>query len=190
MTELQRTKRGLDLGTAADLADLFHELSHNPKTRKMVAKAVKEIAADSADAKRHSGAFADIDLTDQFERFKAEQEQNELKRAQDAMLAQMNAKRAALLTGGPDGSGRKYSEDDLKKIEEMMQRKGYTDYEDAATLYAATLPPLDPDPAHVPPMGSHGATWEFPEWSKFGADPNKAARDTANTVITEFMRKR
>jgi hypothetical protein len=184
----QRTKRGLDLGTAANLADLFHELTHNPKTRKLIAKAVKEVAEESPAAKAHVSAFTDVDMSDQFENFRAEQEAKDLKRQQDAVLARMNQQRAALLTGGPDGTGRKYAEDDLKKIEEMMHRKGYTDYEDAATLYAATLPPLDPQPSELPPQ--HGSTWEFPEWGKFGADPIKASRDTAHNVITEFMRKR
>jgi len=185
MTEIQRSKRGLDLTTAAALGDLLHELSQDKRTRKLIAKAIKDVKPDSPDAQ----AFADVDVEDRFESFRAEQEQKELKRAQDAMLAQMNAKRSALLTGGPDGAGRKYGEDDVKKIEEMMQRKGITDYEDGATLYAATLPPIDPRPGDDMPA-QHGATWEFPEWGKFGTDPVKASRDTAHTVITEFMRKR
>jgi hypothetical protein len=170
---------------ANDLAVLFLKLSHDPKTRKVIAKAVKEGAPDSP----HAKVFTDVEISDQFESFKAEQEQRELKKQQDEMLARMNAKRSALLTGGPDGSGRKYAEDDIKKIEDLMQRKGITDYEDGATLYAATLPPIDNLPSDVPPA-QHGATWEFPEWGKFGADPVKASRDTATSVISEFMRKR
>ncbi len=170
---------------ANDLAALFLKLSHDPKTRKIVAKAVKEGASDSP----HAKAFADVEMQDQFENFREEQEKRDLKRQQDEMLAQMNAKRQALLTGGPDGSGRKYAEDDVKKIEELMQRKGITDYDDGATLYAATLPPIDNLPSDVPPA-QHGATWEFPEWGKFGADPVKASRDTAHATISEFMRKR
>jgi hypothetical protein len=183
--ELQRTKRGLDMATAADLADLMHELSQDKRTRKLVAKAVKELRPDSP----HSAAFADVDLGDQFESFRAEQEAKELKRQQDDVLARMNRQRSNLITGGPDGSGRKYAEDDVKKIEEMMQRKGISDYDDGATLYAATLPPMDPDPNREMPLPS-GTTWDFPEWGKYAHDPNKAARDTAHTVITEFMRKR
>lgn len=187
MTEAmtQRTKRGLDLATAAELGDLLHELTHNKTTRKIIAKAIKDAKPDSP----HAQAFADVDVEDRFETFKREQEEAALKRQQDEILARMNAKRSALLTGGPDGAGRKYGEDDVKKIEDLMQRKGITDYEDGATLYAATLPPIDPRPGEEIPM-QHGATWEFPEWGKFGADPQKASRDTAHQVITEFMRKR
>ena len=182
--QTQRTKRGLDLATASELADLFHELSHNKETRKAVAAAVKKLKPDSP----HAQAFSDVDIEDKFDSFRQEQEQRDLKKQQDEMLSRMNARRNALLTGGPDGSGRKYAEDDIKKIEELMQRKGITDYDDGATLFAATLPPLDPRPDELPPQ--HGSTWDFPEWGKFGADPVKASRDTAHNVITEFMRKR
>jgi hypothetical protein len=183
-TPPQRTKRGLDLATAADLADLFHELSHNPKTRKIIAKAVKDAKPDTP----HAQAFSDVDLEDKFESFKSEQQERELKRQQDEVMARMNRQRNALLTGGDDGAGRKYDEEDVKKIESLMQKKGISDYDDGATLYAATLPPVDPRPPSDIP--AHGATWEFPEFAKYSVDPNKAARDTAHSVITEFMRKR
>lgn len=182
---IQRTRRGLDLTTAADLADLFHELSQNKDTRKIVAQAVKKLKPDSP----HAMAFADVDQEDRFEAFKREQEETALKRQQDEILARMNAKRSALLTGGPDGSGRKYGEDDVKKIEELMQRKGITDYDDGATLYAATLPPVDPRPGEEIPV-AHGTTWEFPRWAEFGSDPIGASRKEANLAITELIRKR
>jgi hypothetical protein len=174
----------LDPTVEKDLAALFMQLSHNPKTRKIIAKAVKEAKPDSP----HAQAFADVDLEDRFETFTREQEQRELKKQQDDMLAGMNRKRASLLTGGSDGEGRKYSEDDVKAIETLMQKKGITDYEDGATLYAATLPPIDPRPGEEAPQ--HGSTWEFPEWGTFGADPVKASRNAAHNVISEFMRKR
>lgn len=182
--QIQRTKRGLDLGTAAELADLFHELSHNKETRKIVADAVRKIKPDSA----HAQAFSDIDMQDQFAKFRQEQEERDADKQKQEILSRMNQKRAALLSGGSDGEGRKYSEDDVKAIEKLMERKGISDYDDGATLYAATLPPIDPRPGEEPPQ--HGSTWEFPEWGKFGADPVKASRDTAHTVISEFMRKR
>src|SRR5260370_27214216 len=158
--QTQRTKRGLDLATAAELGDLLHELTHNKTTRKIIAKAIKDAKPDSP----HAAAFSDVDVEDRFDTFKAEQEAKELKRQQDAVLDRMNRQRANLLTGGADGIGRKYAEDDVKKIEALMQQKGISDYDDGATLYAATLPPIDPPTNELPPQ--HGATWEFPEWSK------------------------
>lgn len=181
----QRTKRGLDLATASDLADLLHELSQNKDTRPIVAKAIRKLKPDSP----HAQAFSDVDMEDKFENFRKEQEERDLEKQKQAMLDRMNAKRAALLSGGEDGSGRKWSEDEVKNIEALMQKKGITDYDDGAVLYAATEPPQDPRPGIELPA-VHGSTWEFPEWSKFGSDPVKASRDTAHTVITEFMRKR
>jgi hypothetical protein len=174
----------LDPAIAADLGALLHELSQNPKTRKTIAKAIRDAKPDSP----HAQAFKDIEIEDRFESFREEQAAAEVKRQQDIILARMNQQRASLISGGPDGQGRKYGEDDVKKIEALMQQKGISDYDDGAILYAATLPPLDPQPNELPPQ--HGATWEFPEWGKFGSDPVKASRDTAHNVITEFMRKR
>jgi hypothetical protein len=179
-----RTRRGLDLVTAAELGDLLHELTHDKKTRTAIGKIIKQAKPDSP----HAAAFADVEIEDRFEAFKAEQEKKDLERQQQDMLRQMNAKRAALLVGGPDGQGRKYSEEDLKKIEDLMQKKGIADYDDGATLYAATLPPVDPSPPSE--IAPHGATWEFPEFAKFADNPAKAARDTAHQIIGEFMRKR
>lgn len=180
-----RTKRGLDLSTAADLADLFHELSQNKETRGIVAKAVRKLKPDSP----HAMAFKDVELDERFESFEQKQAEERMERQRQDMLDRMNRQRQRLLTGGDDGEGRKYGEDDVKKIEELMQKKGITDYEDGATLYAATLPPVEMNPNLELPT-QHGATWEFPEWAKFGPDPVKASRDAAHTVITEFMRKR
>lgn len=174
----------LDTAVQADLAKLFLELSHNPKTRKEIGKLVKKALPDSA----HAQAFADVDLSEQMDAFRQEQSDRELQRQRDDMLARMNTRRSALLTGGSDGQGPRYSEDDVKKIEELMQKKGISDYDDGAVLYASTLPPVDHRPESEPP--EHGATWEFPEWSKFSDNPDKAARNTAHTMISEFMRKR
>jgi hypothetical protein len=189
VNEQVRTRRGLDLATAAELGDLLHELSHDKKARKALGKLIKEVKPDSP----HAAAFADVDVEDRFEEFKQQQEQRELKREQDAILARMNAKRSALLTGGDDGSGPKYTEDDVKKIEALMQQKGITDYDDGRILYTATLPPESPQPSDLPTP--HGATWEFPTignqpFAEFAANPERASRNMAHQVITEFMRKR
>jgi hypothetical protein len=180
----QRSKRGLDLGVAAELGDLLHELTHDPKVRGEIGRVIKKARPDSP----HAAAFADVEQEDRFEAFKREQDEREIKAQQKAVIDQMNAKRSALLSGDEEGRGRKYSEDDIKKIEELMQRKGITDYDDGATLYAATLPPDTPKPSDGP--AKHGATWEFPEWAKFSKNHQLAARDTAFAVIDEFKRRR
>jgi hypothetical protein len=175
----------LDPATAASLGKLFAGLAQNPKTRRMVAKAVREVMPDSPEAR----SFSDVEQEERFDSFKAEQEARELQRQQDEVVGRMNGQRQRLLGGGEDGEGRKYSEDDVKAIEALMQKKGITDYNDGAILYAATLPPDNPKPGDGP-HEVHGTTWEFPEWGKFGKDPVRASRETANTVISELMRKR
>jgi hypothetical protein len=174
----------IDDASAARLGHMFVEMAHG-KERRTVAKAVRAHAPGSPEAR----SFADVEQEERFEAFKAEQEQKEVERQRGEVLANMERQKRRLLSGGEDGSGRKYSEDDMKAIEALMQKKGMIDYEDAATLYAATLPPDSPKPGRDIPE-SHGATWEFPEWAKFGPDPVKASRDTANQVITELMRQR
>ena len=167
----------------ADLANLFFQLSQDPKTRKEIGRLVRKARPDTP----HAMAFKDVEIEERFESFEEQQTAKDLKRQQDEVLARMNAQRARLLTA--EDGGRQYSEDDVKKIEALMQRKGISDYEDGATLYAATLPPVDPRPGEEP-IPQHGSTWEFPRWSDFGADPIKASRNEAHQAITELMRKR
>jgi len=168
----------LDPAVAQDLARLALDLSHDKKSRKAFGKIVKEFKPDSP----HAAAFADVEIEDKFEAFTAAQEQKEIKAQQERVLRRMNERREALLAG--DG-GRKYNEDDVKKIEALMEKKGITDYDDGAILYAATLPPENIKPEREVPK--HGATWELPDISKFG-NPS-ASRDIAYQVIDEFQRK-
>ena len=95
----------------------------------------------------------------------------------------MEAQRARLLEG--EEGGRRYSEDDIKKIEDLMQKKGLIDYEDGATLWAATEPqpgPLDEDPVR-------SSTWEIPQFARFKDDPAKASKEIAYEVIREIQQK-
>ena len=174
----------IDPNIAQDLARLALDLSHNKDFRKDFGKLVKRAKPDSP----HAAACADVAIDDNFETIKAEQQQKEIEQQQKQILARMNSQRAALMTGGEDGSGRKFSEDDVKKIESLMEKKGLTDYEDGAILFAATLPPPNPTPPSNVPV--HGTTWEMPEFAKFGKDPVRASREVANDVITEFMHRK
>lgn len=174
----------IDPAVAADLAKLALELSHNKDTRRDFGKLVKKAMPTS----RHAAAFSDVDLEDKFESFEKRQEEKEIERQKQSVLDRLNAQRRSLLTGGGNGEGRKYSEDDVKKIEDLMQKKGISDYEDGAVLYASTLPPENTKPTNLPPQ--HGTTWEFPEFARFSPDPVKASREIAGEVIAEFQRNR
>ena len=169
--------------TAAKLGRTFANLAHGKDSRKDTGALLRKHMPDSAEAR----SFSDVEQEERFEAFKREQEEREVNRQREETLARVGQQRARLLSGGEGGAGRKYSEDDIKAIEALMQKKGIIDYEDGATLYAATLPPESSKPSNIP---EHGATWEFPEFAKFGKDPVKASRETANQVITELMRQR
>ena len=175
----------IDPAVAQDLARLALDLSHDKKFRKQFGKLVKEAKPESP----HAAAFADVDIEDKFESFKSEQEQREIKRAQDAIMERLNAQRQKLLEGSEDGSAPKYDEDTVKKIEELMQKKGISDYEDGRILYAAQNPPTNTKPEKLP--AQQGATWEFPEGSKaFFENDKKASLNMAYQVIDEFQRRR
>jgi hypothetical protein len=175
----EAAKKELDPVVAQDLAQLALSLSHDKKTRKAFGKLVKEARPDTP----HAAAFADIEIEDKFEAFTRAQEEKELKAQQQRVLDRMNQQRQRLLDG--DDSGRKYSEDDIKKIEALMEKKGIVDYEDAKILYSATLPPQNQRPERDVPKPS--ATWDMPEIGKF-MNP-AASRDIAFQVIDEFQRK-
>jgi hypothetical protein len=177
---LSRSKRGLAIEVAADLGDLLYDLTHDEKHRAKVGKLIKEARPDSP----HAKAFKDVELEDRLSAFEQQQEQRELEGQRKAIVARMEAQRARLLVGDDEG-GRKYSEDDIKKIEELMEKKGLTDYEDGAALYSATVPqpgPLDDDPIR-------GSTWEFPQFDKFKDNPAKASKEVAYEVIRELRQK-
>jgi len=189
MPEAQRTPRGLDLATAAELGDLLHELTHDKRGRAAIAKVIKQIKPDSP----HAQAFTDVDIEERFEKFKTDQEDDRLRRESEAVNRELARQRNDLLTGGSDGEGRKFSEDQVKEIETLMQARGIRSYEDGATLYAVTNPPLDPDHDNGAPL--HGATYDFPtvgnlSFEEFAKNPNAASRSMAHQMIGEFQRRK
>lgn len=187
--QIQRTRRGLDPATAAELGDLLHELTHDKRGRRGIAKLIKEIKPDSP----HAQAFADVDIEDRFEDFKREQEEDRLRRESERINNELARQRNDLLTGGADGEGRKFSEDDVKKIEELMTARGIRSYADGAVIYGTLNPPVDPDHENGAPQ--HGATYQFPtignlSFEDFARNPNGASRDLAHSMITEFNRRK
>jgi hypothetical protein len=172
-----------DPKTAQELAALLADLSHDKETRSVVGRAIRKKFPDT----QHARAFPDLDLEDKFEAEREKDRKARLEEQQQDLIRHMNAQRARLLDGGPDGAGPKYDEDTVKKIEALMEKKGITDYEDGRTLFAATQPPIErptPRPQH------NGATWEIPMFDKYAKDPSRAARERAYEVIDELNRKR
>jgi len=184
----QFSKRGLPLATATELGDLLHELTHSKAGRRRVAELIREVMPDSP----HAQAFNDVDIEEKFEKFKEEQEADRLRRESEAVNRELARQRNALLTGGPDGQGRKYTEEQVVQIEDLMVKRGVRSYDDGATLYAATNPPVDPDHESAP---QHGATYEFPtignlSFEEFAKAPDRASRNMAHQLIGEFQRRK
>lgn len=177
------TARKLDPAQAQTLANLFLDLSHNDKTRKVIAKAVKEVDPDG-----HGKAFTDIDMQEQMDTFKAEQEAKAIQEEGARRVAEQTKQKQKLLDSG------KYKPEQVTDIEKVMQRYGIGDYEAGAVLYAHENPPDNPKPGDMPAV-QHGATWEFPsipgmDFKAFAADPTKAARNGAYADIAKFNQRR
>jgi hypothetical protein len=161
----------LDPNTAQALGELMHKLAHNPKTRKSVAKMVKEVDPDRA------AAFTDIELDDKVEALREEFTAKEDARQREEVTRKLEAQRKGLLAKG-------YTEDQVKEIEEkVMPRYGISDYDAASVLWANENPPAQPTPGEKRSNGTH---WEFPMFEQYASDPRKASLDRAHEVIDEL----
>lgn len=171
----------------AELSRMFFELSHDPKTRKQVAKLVKEKFPDRA------SSFSDVDLQEQVEAVRQEAEQREQIAQARQFQSELDKQRGDLITSG------RYNEDQVKDIEKIIARHGSTlDYNTAAVLYAHENPPAGGNDG-PPPDERTGATWEFPTvtgkdgkpipFADFAKNPTAAAQNAAYQVITEYKRR-
>lgn len=152
------------------LAELMYNIGNNPKTRKQTLKAIKEIDPDA----RFSDLEAE-DLRQEIEEKFSEQEQLRLGReAQERQQRQ----RDSLVSSG------RYSEEDLPKIEETMQKYGITDYEAGAKLYGADVEPARPTPE------IKGRVWEMPSFEGLKENPQTWGRKEAYKVIDELRSTR
>ncbi len=170
----------------ADLAFLAYELGHNPKTRKGLAKLVKEINPERAAA-----SFRDVDQEDKLETFKAEIEDKLDLKGAKAAKAEQDRQKAEL--------AERYDEKQLGEIESVMSRYGLSDWKAGAVLYASEHPESDPTLQPPPPEQRPGATWEFPtvngrdgkpmDFKEFAKDVRGNSLNAAYSVISEFKNK-
>jgi hypothetical protein len=180
-------KRQLNPLEQADLASMFFELSHDPKTRPYVAKLVKAKFPDRA------ASFTDVEHQDQLQALRNELAQKEqLNQAREFQRA-LDKQRDDLITAG------KYTKEQADEIKQIIDRHGSTlDYNQAAVLYAHEKPPVNPMDG-PPDEQRMGATWEFPTvngrdgkpipFADFAKNPTTAAQNAAYTVISEFKKR-
>lgn len=114
----------------------------------------------------------DTQLNSFKENFKQEQKIEEVKR-------QTAAARQSLVDSG------RFNEEEIGKLEKMMEEKGISNYEDAAIIYNSQLRPAEPTPV------IKSNTWEFPSLKPEDVgNMTQRARETAGKVINEFRNRK
>ena len=165
---------GVDDATLIELGRLQLQLAGNPKTRKQALKLVKEINPSFV----MPADIAQVELTETVDQRFAERDAND---AAKETKANLERSRKGLLDGTLI-EGRKYTEDDVKKIDAFMEANGYTNYEHAALIYAAQQPAARTADMPAAPV------WELPKVKNpFNTtEVNNAARAKAFDAIREL----
>src|SRR5258708_3625890 len=172
MAEAKPAAPAIDPATAQQLAALALRLGSGDTRREFI-KLVKKVDP--------SRSFPDVDMQDLRDELAEQRAEDETKRQAEATKQRMEKQRQALIDSG------RYTEDDVKKIEtDVMQAKGITDYDDAATLYGAQHAPA----RGAPEISSSGGTWTLPDNKGLRENPGKWARDQAFASIAEIQRAR
>lgn len=155
------------------LADLIAKISSDPRTRKTVIKAIKEVEPNW---QVPADVIAD-DLREETDAKLAEiRQEAESRRIRD----DLERKRRRVAD--------KYGEDAVQAIEkDIMQKHGIADYDLAARVYAAEQPPPDRE-RRDQESPRHGATFQVPQidLNEYMRNPRKAALDEAYRVVDEF----
>ena len=76
----------------------------------------------------------------------------------------------------------RYTDDEMKEIDKIMEKAGLTDYEIGEELYLSRRKPAAARDAAL----SNGRTWEFPQADGLFENPQKWATDEAVKVIDEI----
>ncbi len=159
-----------DQKTVMDVGALALKLAGNPKTRGTF---LRQVAAIDPTYRLP----ADVQLADLKNEIRRDKENDKIHRAAEVSAARENQQRAKLLEHG------RYSEDQVKEIETVMNKYGLRDYEAGSKLYAADTAPARPSNRDRP---RHGQIWEFPDLPGLLQNPEKAANDAAYAVLDEM----
>lgn len=172
----------------AEFSTILHRVAHNPRTRPVLAQLVRHASPQNA------AAFNDVFLRQEFLALKKTIDDDRLKdkmeRQAEVRVAQRNDIQKS----------RNLSDDQMKELEAIQTKFGFTDWKAAAAVYADEHPPENPllkPPREVEEMG---VGWEFPtvpgpdgkmlEFKDYIKDPRKYSNKTAIQMITDFKRGR
>lgn len=152
----------------AQLAKLATDLAHNPKTRKKFVGLVKEIDP--------SRRFPDVEADDLKEEMTREFEKRDQLREAERARQQLETQRTGLKS--------RYEDKDIEEIEKLMEKKGISDYEDGAILYAAITKPATPS------YEAKDHRWKMPGRDIKDFSNPQVSRDAIYKAIDDVKRKR
>lgn len=169
------------------LSQLMYQLSHNDKTRPVVAQLVAHVDPGSAKA------FTDVHMQQQLVAFKQQLDNEKLQeRMAGVQHARESQKQAVIRKRG-------YGAAQVAELEKIQSQYGLTDWIAAADIYATRNPPENPA-LQPPPEHLDGSTWDFPTvpgpdgkmlaFKDYVQDPRRYSNKTAYQMITEFKRGR
>jgi len=181
MTQPARPSPGASMNPVemARLASFTVAAAHNPRTRRAMAQ-----IAGIVDPNYVGKAFVDVRLQDRLDAFERKFNDRDLQaQINDALRSQQAEKKSVVTERG-------YSDDQIADIERLMTAKNMYSYKDAAVLYDAEHPRIQPQEE------GPSATWEFPsvigrdgkmmDFDTFKKNPVAASHNAARRVIDEF----
>jgi hypothetical protein len=160
----------------ATYAAILRKISTDPRTRRAVTKAIKEVDPEAFP----DFSFPDQKVADLEEKLESKLADMEAKRESERIQARLRAQKSKLLE--------KYDEKQVEAIEkDIMEKHGISDYEIAGKIYASDVPDIEPHRAS--PAARNGERWSMPEMIEdFRKDPAGAAIRGAYADIDRLRR--
>jgi hypothetical protein len=159
----------------ATYAAILRKISTDPRTRRAVTKAIKEVEPDAFP----EFSFPDQKVADLDEKYEARFAELEANAESKRIHASLREQKTKLLE--------KYSPEQVAEIEKLMEQHNIGNYDIGAKVYAADVPPLDPQ--RTPPQSRFGERWTLPEqMEEFKKDPAAAAIKGAYADIDRLRR--
>lgn len=163
-----------DLMESQKARDTLAAMMKDPKSRRKVLEAYKVIRPEEAIPELDSQqpildevAAARKDLDERMKKFEDAREKDADERRQSELNTRWSEGQKKLRTE------HRYTDEGIKAVEEMMEKKGIVDHEDGRVLFEAVHPPQQP----VTPNGAGGA-WNFLEMPSDGSEDLKKLIET------------
>jgi hypothetical protein len=161
----------------ATLANILKKIANDPRSRKAVVKAIKEVDPEAFPP----GSFADTIVSDLEEKIEAKFTDRDAKSETARVERHLREQKRKL--------SEKYEPEQIAEIEKLMEAHNLADYDIGAKVYAADLPPIDPKRGGTPPPAKFGERWEFPSnMDDFRKDPAGTALKGAYADIDRIRR--